>query len=203
MKVTKKWLRFKEIMTYTDYRLIELGVCNVKTEDIIALSLWPPNKLASDDKMEHLKKLVKENGWDDPFPQTINLLLLPSGKYTVCEGGNHRPILACELGIPEIQAYVSVVIPCELISEHNRESIKNLDERRKEVSKLAKKRNNELDSKGIYRRNFETEENQLTQIYQQIDKIEEYIQNILKNEAVKLNILPNRFATPNINFFYK
>lgn len=59
--------------------------------------------------MQLLKEKVEKYGWNDPFPQSLHLVKLPSDEYAVESGGNHRAILSNELGLTEIRASITEI----------------------------------------------------------------------------------------------
>ena len=124
-----RWARYEKVMnkySSNTYYIVNYGIHNIKPQDIIGLSKWPPEKLVHDYKMLKLRESVKINGWNDPYPQGLHLYRMPSGKYTVVSGGNHRSILANELGVPEIRAAIDIVVPTSLISANTINIIQNI-----------------------------------------------------------------------------
>lgn len=105
---------------YCDY-----GIRMVCPSDIVELSL-PFKEIMNDTKMKWLREQVAKKEWNDPSPYTLHLELMPTGKYVVASGGNHRSVLARELGLEEIKASISVKIPSELVPERTKTLVRHL-----------------------------------------------------------------------------
>lgn len=165
----------------------------MKTKDIIGLSLWPPRKLLSDKKMAWLKEQVKKNGWHDPHPETLDLYLLPNRKYIVSYGGNHRPVLANKLGIYEIQTNVEIIIPKSFTDTKVSVEIANLKNKIKNIEDDASRLNRYLMSKGARRMYCNAEEQHLDKMFFNCDKLYSEINQLLKAQAMKCNLLPSHF----------
>lgn len=188
MLLLKRWYKFNTIMQKykkEEYYLLYCGVCKVKTQDIKGLSLWPPSKLLNDDKMARLEGLVKQNGWNDRYPQDLNLYYTPRGIYTVSHGGNHRPLLADKLHIKEIYACVDLVIPYPLVSQEAHNNIRMLNELMYSIDKQAKSLDTYLNSKGAYRLDYTADEKKLDELYSESDKVYEEIKKVYRIEAKK------------------
>jgi len=213
--LSKRWFTYKELMeSYTDgsYFQFDCGICTVPTKDILGLSLWPPAELLSDSKMGHLRESVNRKGWNDPYPGDLNLRRLPNGVYTVCEGGNHRPLLADELGIREIQANVVLVVPISMIDSKVLSEMEQKLRIIESLEKDAKDLNAFLQSQGIQRAFKYRELNEkYAQMWGQIDRIHDEREILLLNEALRLNLVnvhfgtrtlelsKNRLSTPKVN----
>lgn len=197
----KKWLKSDEVMQdYEDYLICHYGVHKVRTEDIIALGLWPPEDIAADEKMKILMESVRLNGWNDPGPRDLHLNKLPTGKYAVCTGGNHRPVLATELGIEEIFAYIDVVMPKDKIDSKVLKEYHLLDKLESELNENAVNLSKFLQSKGIKRDEY-PEEKLYQEFCDRADKCFQLKNELLKNEAIRLNFI-NDSKSPKINIRY-
>ena len=106
----KKWLETdKELEPYyDDFDFIDVGIQTIDPRKIIALSRKYVT-IFNDNSMQKLKAKVLEHGWNDPFPQSLHLVKLPSDVFVVESGGNHRAILANEMGLTEIMANITVI----------------------------------------------------------------------------------------------
>lgn len=62
--------------------------------------------VCDDYRMRQLRDKVNKNGWNDPDPSTLKLTRLPHGDYVVDGFGNHRALLANEMGLKQIFANV-------------------------------------------------------------------------------------------------
>jgi hypothetical protein len=190
----KQWHEYDELMgslEETGYHIYDEGVLSVKTADIIGLSLWPPEDLFNDSKMKMLKHSVETNGWHDPLPYDLNLTLMPNGKYTVCEGGNHRALLSSVLGIESIKAYVSVAVPFHVMTDTAIKWVNHFENQIQVLRKEAKDKNAFLNSQGIRRIKFVKEESELDALGNRIRKLHGCIDQIVKSEATRLGYAPN------------
>lgn len=203
LKLTKEWLRGEDVLGSDGYRYVDIGVIYVKTEEIIALSLWPPEKVATDEKMVRLIDKVKREGWNDPFPQTINLYKIPNGKYIVGEGGNHRPMLASELGISEILANVCIVIPEDFIPLDANREIVSIETKIRALVELAHNKRDLLwsleDDKNVDEDSCKQVEREYNGVCKRIDNCHDDIDLILRNIAVEQKLLSDRYASPKVN----
>jgi hypothetical protein len=187
-----RWLQFEDVMKdYPDgtYEVCDLGIRTVNSDDIIGLGLLP-EEIANDEKMKRLRESVDKNGWKDEHPMDLHLYLTPKGKYTVCSGGNHRPYLANELKIPQIEAIVDVVIPKDKISNDSRNKIEEMRGRYKNVEDEAKNLNKFLVTQGIKRSyEYKEDDERFRRMCDQLDELHESINNTLIMEAIKLGYI--------------
>ncbi|MBU9721346.1 MULTISPECIES: hypothetical protein [Bacillaceae] len=164
------------VKKYGNYFTVDVGIQEINPKDITGLSL-PEKIIKKDNKMKALRKSVLEIGWLDKFPQTLCLERLPTGKYTVSSGGNHRSYLANELGLERIEAFISIIVPENMLIKGMGE-IEELFEEQTLVSKEAKKIGDWLNSKGIHAENYKKENelfdslcNREREIFKEIDDI--------------------------------
>lgn len=167
------------------YYILNIGIRKVETKDIIGLSLWPPEKLVIDKKMKRLRSSVVEKGWHDPNPEDLHLYLIPEGKFTVSTGGNHRSILADELKISRIEAFISLVVPKLKINDKIVNLIEKHTNKIKDIENTAKALSQYLNSKGFERKDYKIEEEQLEYMFNSINELHDEIDELLKNEAIK------------------
>lgn len=173
----KKWLNIDELLTkYPTHECYHLGIQEVDPSKIIGLSR-SPKEIAIDAEMSSLKEKVKLNGWNDPAPEGLHLIKFPDFTYSVCNGGNHRAYLANQLHIKLISAYVDVLIPKTSLSSNALLELKKL--------------NRQCELKAERLRQFQgipyNEEKQ--QLIDELDKLEQQIQFLLKTEALKLGLM--------------
>lgn len=109
-----------------NYYKYDLGGYEVSVRNIIGLSY---EGVLKEEKLKRLYQSIKKNGYiyDDFSYKDLNIVRFPDGMYSVCEGGNHRPYLAKQLGIEEIKAYVSILIPKELLTEEQIELCESIE----------------------------------------------------------------------------
>lgn len=188
-----RWLPSEKVMqNYPDgtYEVCDVGIRTVHTKDIIALGLRP-NDIANDNKMKRLRQSVATKGWKDESPIDLHLYLTPDGKYAVWTGGNHRPYLADEIRIPTIEASVDVVIPKDKISK---KIANEMDMLRMEYQILEHEANklNQLLQPQRYRQGGydDVKENTLKTMFDQLTKIHNQIEMLLKKEAHHLGYIP-------------
>lgn len=100
---------------HDDYYKYDIGRCAVDVDDIVGLS---NGGVLREEKLQALYKSISREGYkyEGNSYMDLNLVSFPDGTYSVCEGGNHRPYVAKQLGIDEILAYVSVLIPKEMLT---------------------------------------------------------------------------------------
>ncbi|MGM1044770.1 MAG: hypothetical protein ACQEXX_01350 [Bacillota bacterium] len=107
--MSKKWIdldgEIERLGMDEDYIYVNLGIQTVDPSLIVALS-----RELDQDKLDRLRESISSNGWQDIAPSTLNLLLMPDGKYAVDSGGNHRAVVSNELGIKEIRASIGTCI---------------------------------------------------------------------------------------------
>ncbi|EJL30019.1 hypothetical protein [Brevibacillus sp. BC25] len=154
------------ISTYStdDYIWINLGVQKIDPKKIIGLSLQY-EKVIQDEKMVHLKQRVKENGLNDPCPQDLDLALIPSGNYIVTAGGNHRAVLANELGLSEIEASVDAIVPKLRFKTEQVNEVETMSERINQLYGQAREQRNDQTLR--------------CRIYDEIDSLEEAKKNLM------------------------
>ena len=90
--------------------------------------------------------------------QTLHLVRLPNGKFTVGSGGNHRTYLSKEIGLDRLIAFVSVLVPTKYLTEEDHADIEYFILKHNEYYNLADKKNKYLNSKGVFRENYVIEE---------------------------------------------
>ncbi|MEV5024802.1 hypothetical protein [Paenibacillus sp. LPE1-1-1.1] len=193
LSVKKKWRPANEIIEdYDEYELCYLDLCDVFPDDIIGLSLWPPEKLIADEKMTRLYQSILQNGWKDEFPGDLDLYLLPTGKFVVSYGGNHRAVISNELSVPKIKANVDLLIPRSLLSEDVINHISILRKNEQQLNHAAKEISFFLNSKDIYRDQYPDKIKEFNQLCEQAKKSTNKVNEILKNEAYKLELIPKK-----------
>lgn len=87
-----------------------MKVRDVNPQRIVGLSR-PYEDICNDSQMVALRRRVCEEGWNDPFPCGMDVYRLPDGRLIIQRGGNHRAILARELGLTRVPALVTVMVP--------------------------------------------------------------------------------------------
>ncbi|MGN7170839.1 hypothetical protein ACTHSJ_33765 [Paenibacillus cellulositrophicus] len=171
------------------YEVCSVGIRTVRTVDIIGLSLRPED-IANDNKMKRLRRSVEINGWKDYFPGDLHLYLTPEGKYTVCTGGNHRPYLADELGIPAIEADVDVIIPKNKIPKNSLITISRLRQQYRTLELEAKEGSHILRTQ-ISRKGYDNEaRSKLDDLFNELSQVHTKIEMLLKEEAYTLGYIP-------------
>ncbi|AIQ59676.1 hypothetical protein [Paenibacillus borealis] len=115
--MAKKWKTTEKVIKkfqekYKDKAATTLGAVlkDVDPQKIIAINeSYDYPSILNDYKMGILKESVEKNGWTNERPDGIYLIELPNGDLLVGGMGNHRAVLAKELGIPSIKASVGLV----------------------------------------------------------------------------------------------
>jgi hypothetical protein len=125
----KNWLNYRELDVFNDISVCTVGICLIDPTNIIALSR-PYEQICNDSNMQYLRESVAKRGWQDPHPQTLHLLRLPEGQYTVSSGGNHRAILSNELGLKEIKSLISVLIPQSFLNDKTKKLLSKASDKR-------------------------------------------------------------------------
>ncbi|WP_146000553.1 hypothetical protein [Paenibacillus pasadenensis] len=96
--------------------LVDLGLRCINPRQIFCLSK-PYERIRTENVSSNLRRSVEAYGWKDPSPQSLHIVRDPaSGLYQVCSGGNHRAVLAYDLGLQEVPASVSYLVPYELLT---------------------------------------------------------------------------------------
>jgi hypothetical protein len=193
LKILKK--RWKDsdkiIEPYRNSQTVDLGVIDVKTKKIIGLSI-PENELLKDDeKWSYLKGEIEKHGWNDPYPQTLHLYYMPTKKFVVGAGGNHRTYLANQMKIDQVKALVTVFIPEHCFTSKVNKRLDAINQNRKRLDKEIKALNKWLNEKGAYRKDYALEEESLQKLCEQYDEVEEKYQILLLEVAAKNDLLPN------------
>jgi len=109
----KDWLDSKKVIQQYiggQHIGVDIGVITIDPSKIIGLCI-DYDFVINDERMKKLKDIVASKGWKDPNPETLSLTELPTGEFIVSTGGNHRSVLANELGIKEIYAAVYRLYP--------------------------------------------------------------------------------------------
>ncbi|MGG3562738.1 hypothetical protein ABES03_14180 [Neobacillus rhizosphaerae] len=104
---------------------VNLGITDVNPKFIIGLCI-NPKIVATDWKMENLKKAVELNGWDDQYANSISLIQLPTGEYVVTPGGNHMAMLSKQLGMASIKAKVYRLFPINIFPSNILNTVQSL-----------------------------------------------------------------------------
>ncbi|MED4779419.1 hypothetical protein [Brevibacillus choshinensis] len=180
----KKWKKFNEVMVdYPSYLVYPAGICSIKPEDIIGLCNWPPEETAADEKMGRLISSVRAKGWYDEHPGDLHLYKIPTGKYTVCSGGDHRSILSNELSIPRINANVDVVIPENLFDQKELLFHNAIENQIRDLENEA----NEIKMSDPY---FEFDSTNIAydHVFKKIESLHRQQTEILRRECVRLNL---------------
>ncbi|MBR8644250.1 hypothetical protein KEH51_05200 [[Brevibacterium] frigoritolerans] len=76
--------------------------------------------------MKKLKEAVTLNDWDNQYANTLSLIQIPSGEFVVTPGGNHRAMLAKELGLTSIEASVHRIFPISVFPSNVINKVKEL-----------------------------------------------------------------------------
>lgn len=142
-----------------NYLPVELDIQTINPASIVSLS-----RELDQTRLEGLRRSIRENGWLDLSPSTIDLIMLPDGRYIVSSGGNHRAVVSNEFDIKEIKAKVTAYLPKSLLNEANEIFI---EEEKKVKDDLYK----------IYR--LETDWEIRSKIYQEISNIDQKLNDYL------------------------
>lgn len=168
----KEWKKTEDLFEFwidsnpDKYLSIELDIQTVDPQKIIALS-----RVLDQSKLNRLRQLVMENGWQHLHPGTISLIKFPDDSYVVYAGGNHRAVLSNELGIKEIKAQVTAIVDKSLLTETQLNNILNYEVKIEELHEDIRKEKNtgrklkkidKLDSLEREKANY------MYQIYQQL-----------------------------------
>jgi len=184
-----KWLMFDEVVEgYSPYRIANLGSRYINPRNIIGFSL-SEKEILNSGKLMYLSENVKVQGWKPIHLQDFELILLPNGKFTVGNGGNHRAYLSKQLTLESIPAHIEVLIPQNLMSESTIKKIKELEEEQSIYDKKAYELNMLLISKGSSRVNYLAEEEELNSLYSRSDLKNITINQLLLIEASNLGYL--------------
>lgn len=101
---------FYDVPNRGDYCVVELNLQFVDPQKIVGITnTYNYPEILTDRKMLKLKKDIEEfGGWnnDDKSAWMLQLLELPNGDYVVEGDGNHRSVLAKEMGLTNIKARV-------------------------------------------------------------------------------------------------
>ncbi|MFB5192934.1 hypothetical protein [Alicyclobacillus fastidiosus] len=113
-----EWLVSYDLLRAWDtseaYLQCEVGLRTINPLKIVGLSR-PFHDIFDDARMECLKERVALHGWIDDERDSPHICLLPDFKLVVCQNGNHRTILARELGIQRMRVDLLVMVPrCQI-----------------------------------------------------------------------------------------
>ncbi|CAG7657461.1 hypothetical protein ACFQI7_35265 [Paenibacillus allorhizosphaerae] len=188
-----RWYDLDELMHefhVIGYRTLNVGIMKINPADIIGLS-QPPDQVATDHKMNVLRKSVSVHGWNDLSPADFHLLRLPYGKYTVFTGGNCRAMLASDLELPTVTAAVTVLIPNNLIKPNMVQKLTAVEEEaipraERQLKLISGKLKNAAASPGEKRR-LNEEMNVCTKL---IESMKYQMNQLLTAEAYRLRLMP-------------
>lgn len=173
---------------YEPFRNVNIGHRYINPDDIIGFSLTE-NDILTSGKLQDLQEKIDEKGWLPKHLSDFELILLPNGKFTVGNGGNHRAYLSKKLKISSVPANIDVLIPEKNISESTYIQIQELEQEKSEINNRTKLLTKFLKSQGNKRSLFETEEETLVSLYNECEQQERIINKFLIFEAKKLGYL--------------
>jgi hypothetical protein len=185
----KRWKRSSEVVArYRPYDIVDFGLIWVDPIKILGLC-HPVKKVKSDSKIQRLRESVTKNGWNDEHPRDLHLYYLPNKKFTVSTGGDHRSYLSNELNIPKIQAYVTIVLPFNVIPEEIKSKLEYYYLKEDIYDREAKEVNDWLWEKGHHRSKYPEEK-----VYQNLcklaDQMYEKRKELLLSFAESINMIP-------------
>ena len=175
---------------YEPYRIANIGNRFIDPDKIIGFSL-SESKILDSGKLPILEEKISEQGWIPKHLSDFELILLPDGKFTVGNGGNHRAYLSKKLKMKSVPAYIEVLIPEINISESTKIQIKDLEQDKIEIIKQVKKLTKYLNSKDNNRYLLDAEEETITSLFSEADDKDQTINELLIIEAKKLGYLSN------------
>ncbi|HWL12586.1 MAG TPA: hypothetical protein VNQ57_06315 [Ureibacillus sp.] len=136
-----------------------------------------------------MKEKVDEKGWLPIHLSDFELILLPTGKFTVGNGGNHRAYLSKKLKINSVSANIDVLIPEKNISESTYAKIQSLEKEISKINNQIQSLSKYLNSRGANKPLSETEEETLISLYNESEVKDHIINDLLINEAKSLGYL--------------
>lgn len=189
-KTTKEWKHIDTlIQPYEPYIATYIGVVEVDPSKIVGISLWTPDEVYSDRKMDNLIEIIREEGWRiDHHPRDIDLMRLPDGTYTVVEGGNHRALLAREIDKKVIKASVRILIPEKEIRPEVFEFVAEKDRKHEMLLKQLRRVQANIDKKGFLPEDS-IEWKEHSRITAAMDDLNEQEEEIYREEARRLGYL--------------
>lgn len=114
------WLDSRELINkwseHPEYLQCDVGIRTINPLKIVGLSR-PFDDIADDARMEHLRNQAAVHGWMDQEKDHPHICLLPDMRLVVCQNGNHRTILAREMGLQRMRVHLLVMVPKREISD--------------------------------------------------------------------------------------
>ncbi|PIC87996.1 hypothetical protein CSV72_02275 [Sporosarcina sp. P20a] len=105
---------FFDINKDREIKRLKGEIIEIDPSKIVALaSNYSYETVFQDNKMKKLIASVKKNGWINEGLNSFSLVMFPNGNMVVGSGGNHRAVLANELGLKSVKAFVSKIVYCD------------------------------------------------------------------------------------------
>ncbi|WP_313891834.1 hypothetical protein [Psychrobacillus sp.] len=173
------------IEIYEPYRLVKLGPRSINPNDIIGFSLTRQEILDSSKLQILQESMMRKVG----SRYIYELILLPNGKFTVGNGGNHRAYLSKKLKLSSVSAHIDILIAERDISKSTIFQIEQLEQVTLEINKQIKILTKYLNLEGVKRNLLQDES--LTSLHSKADFNDWTINQLLIIEVKNLGYLPN------------